>query len=109
MREQLRSRRIEQRELRTYRFWAGVKQAEEATDALLDSLHLSSARRRAYLTFARACCSTIDAFETARPGTLERELARLSQPAAAQGLEQKTLVQIQSVCIRVFTTESNPG
>lgn len=109
LREQLRSQRLEQRELRTHRFWAGVKQAEDETGALLDSLRLSSARRRAYLAFARACCSTIDAFETARPGTLERELGRLSQPATAQGLDQKVLVQIQSLCIRLFRTESNPG
>jgi transcriptional regulator with XRE-family HTH domain len=109
LREQLRSRRLEQRELRTHRFWAGVKQAEEEIGALLDSLHLSSVRRRAYLAFARACCSTIDAFEAARPGTLERELVRLAQPATGQGLDQKVLVQIQSLCIRVFRSESNSG
>jgi len=109
MREQLRSRRIEQRELRTRRFWSGVRQADEATVALLHSLRVPSPQHRAYLSFARACCSTLDAFETARPGTVERELARLIQPAATQGLDQRILTQIQSACMRVFRPQSNAG
>jgi transcriptional regulator with XRE-family HTH domain len=109
MREQLRSRRIEQRELRTRRFWSGVKRADETTVALLHSLRVPSPLHRAYLSFARACCSTIDAFETARPEVVERELAKLVQPAAAQGLDQKILAQIQSTCTRVFRSQPTAG
>ena len=105
MREQLRSRRIEQHELRTRRFWSGVKQTSEATNALLHSLRIPSSLRRAYLSFARTCCSTVDAYETARPGTTERELARLVQPAVAQGLDRKMLAQIQSACTQVFRSQ----
>lgn len=109
MREQLRSRRIEERELRTRHFWSGVKQADDATTALLHSLRVPSTLHRSYLSFARACCSTVDAYETARPGTTERELARLVQPAVAQGLDRKMLAQIQSACTRVFHSQSNAG
>jgi len=106
MREQLRSRRIEQRELRTRRFWSGAKQADETTGALLHSLRVPSALHRAYLSFARACCSTIDAFEAARPEVVERELAKLIQPATTQGLDRRILAQIQSACTRVFRSQS---
>jgi len=106
MREQLRSRRIEQRELSTRHFWSGVKQADEATVALLHSLRVPSTLHRAYLSFARACCSTIDAFETARPEVVERELARLVQPAVAQGLDRKILTQVQLTCTQVFRSQS---
>ena len=105
MREQLRSRRIEQRELHTRRFWSGVKHADETTGALLHSLRVPSPLHRAYLSFARACCSTIDAFETARPEVVERELAKLVQPATAQGLDRKILAQIQSTCTQVFRSQ----
>ena len=105
MREQLRSQRIEQRELRTRRFWSGMKQADEATTALLHSLRVPSAAHRAYLSFARACCSTIDAFETARPEIVERELAKLVQPATVQGLDRRVLAQIESACTRVFRSQ----
>ena len=109
MREQLRSRRIEERELQTRRFWSGVKQADDATTALLHSLRVPSALHRSYLSFARACCSTIDAFETARPEVATRELAKLIQPAVAQGLDRKMLAQIQSACTKVFHSQSNAG
>lgn len=105
MREQLRSSRIEQHEFRARRFWAGVKQTDEATNALLRSQRIPSSLHRAYLSFARACCSTVDAYEPARPGTTERELARLVQPAVAQGLDRKLLAQIQSACTQVFRSQ----
>jgi transcriptional regulator with XRE-family HTH domain len=105
MREQLRSRRLEQRTLRTQRFWSSVKQADDMTVALLHSLRVPLALHRAYLSFARACCSTIDAFETARPEVGERELAKLIQPATAQGLDRKILAQIQSTCTHVFRSQ----
>ncbi|MCX6841370.1 MAG: helix-turn-helix transcriptional regulator [candidate division WOR-3 bacterium] len=105
MREQLRSRRIEQRELRTRRFWSGMKQADEATGALLHALRVPSPMHRAYLSFARACCSTIDAFEAARPEIVERELAKLVQPATVQGLDRRVLAQIESACTRVFRSQ----
>jgi transcriptional regulator with XRE-family HTH domain len=109
MREQLRSQRIEERELHTRRFWSGARQADEATAALLHSLRVPSHVHRAYLTFARACCSTIDAFATARPEVAERELAKLIQPAVAQGLDRKILAQIQSACTQVFRSQSSAG
>ena len=105
MREQLRSQRIEQRELRTRRFWSSMKQADEATTALLHSLRVPSPMHRAYLSFARACCSTIDAFEAARPEIVERELAKLVQPATVQGLDRRVLAQIESTCTRVFRSQ----
>ncbi len=105
MREQLRSRRLEQRTLRTQRFWSSVKQADDMTVALLHSLRVPLALHRTYLSFARACCSTIDAFEAARPEVVERELAKLVQPAAAQGLDPKVLAQIQSACTQVFRSQ----
>jgi transcriptional regulator with XRE-family HTH domain len=105
MREQLRSRRIEERELHTRRFWSGVKQADDATTALLHSLRVPSALHRPYLSFARACCSTIDAFQAARPEVVERELAKLVQPAVTQGLDRKMLAQIQSACTQVFRSQ----
>ena len=109
MREQLRSRRIEEHELHARRFWSGTKQADDATVSLLHSLRIPSSLHRAYLSFARACCSTIDAFEAARPEVAERELAKLVQPAVAQGLDRKILAQIQSACIRVFRPQSSAG
>jgi len=109
MREQLRSRRIEERELRTRRFWSSVKQADAATVALLHSQRVPSALHRAYLSFARACCSTIDAFETARPELTDRELAKLVQPAVAQGLDRRILAQIQPACTRIFRSQSSVG
>jgi transcriptional regulator with XRE-family HTH domain len=109
MREQLRSRRIEEHELHARRFWSGTKQAVDATVALLHSLRIPSSLHRAYLSFARACCSTIDAFEAARPEVAERELAKLVQPAVAQGLDRKLLAQIQSACTQVFHSQSHVG
>jgi transcriptional regulator with XRE-family HTH domain len=109
MREQLRSRRIEQRELHNRRFWAAVKQVDEATATLLHSLRIPSSLHRAYLSFARACCSTVDAYEAARAGTAERELAKLVQPAVAQGLDRTLLTQIQSSCTDIFRRQSNAG
>jgi hypothetical protein len=109
MREQLRSKRIEQRELHTRRFWSGVKQADETTAALLHSLRVPSSLRRAYLSFTRACCSTIDAFAAARPEVVEREIVKLVQPAVSQGLDRKILAQIQSACTQVFRSQSNAG
>jgi transcriptional regulator with XRE-family HTH domain len=109
MREQLRSRRIEEHELHARRFWSGTKQADDATVALLHSLRAPSSLHRAYLSFARACCSTIDAFLSTRPEVAERELAKLIQPAVAQGLDRKTLAQIQSACTRVFRAQSPAG
>ena len=109
MREQLRWRRLEQRTLRTQRFWSGMKRADETTVALLRSLRVPSLQHRAYLSFARACCSTIDAFEASRPEIVERELARLVQPAVAQGLDRKILTQIQSTCTQVFRSQPNAG
>jgi len=109
MREQLRSQRIEERELHTRRFWSGAKQADEATVALLHSLRVPTHVHRAYLTFARACCSTVDAFEAARPEVAERELAKLIPPAVAQGLDRKLLAQIQTACRQVFRSQSNAG
>jgi transcriptional regulator with XRE-family HTH domain len=102
MREQLRSRRIEERELHTRRFWAGVKQTDEATAALLHSSRVPSRLHRSYLSFARACCSAIDAFAAARPEVVQRELAKLVQPAVAQGLDRKILLEIQSYSTQVF-------
>jgi transcriptional regulator with XRE-family HTH domain len=102
MREQLRSQRIEQRELHTRQFWAGIKQADETTAALLRSSRVTSSLHRAYLSFARACCSAIDAFAPARPEVVQRELAKLIQPAVSQGLDRRILAQIQSGCIQVF-------
>lgn len=107
MREQLRSRRIEEHDLRTRRFWSAARQADEAALALLHSLRVPSSLHRAYLTFARSCCSTIEAFETARPEVAERELAKLVQPAVALGLERKILAQIQSTCTQVFRSQPN--
>jgi transcriptional regulator with XRE-family HTH domain len=109
MREQLRTRRLEQRTLRTQRFWQGMKRADEATAALLHSLRVPSPQHRAYLSFARACCSTVDAFETARPEVVERELAKLVQPAATQGLDRRILAQIQSTCTQVFRSQPDAG
>jgi transcriptional regulator with XRE-family HTH domain len=109
MREQLRSRRIEEHELHARRFWSGTKQAVDATVALLHSLRIPSSLHRAYLSFARACCSTIDAFEAARPEVAERELAKLVHPAVAQGLDRKLLAQIQSACTQVFHSQSHVG
>jgi transcriptional regulator with XRE-family HTH domain len=109
MREQLRSRRIEEHELHARRFWSGTKQADDATAALLHSLRVPSSLHRAYLSFARASCSTIDAFGAARPEVAERELAKLIQPAVAQGLDRKTLAQIQSACTQVFRSQLNAG
>ena len=109
MREQLRSRRIEQREIHTRRFWSGARQVDETTTALLRSLRVPSNLHRAYLSFARACCSTLDAFAAARPEVAERELSRLVQPAVAQGLDRGILAQIQSACTRVFGSQSNAG
>ncbi|MBN2465013.1 helix-turn-helix domain-containing protein [candidate division WOR-3 bacterium] len=107
MREQLRSQRIEQRELHTRRFWSGVKRAEEATAALLHSSRVPSGLHRAYLSFGRSCCSAIDALATARPEVIQRQLAKLVQPAVAQGLDRKILAEIQSACSRVFRSQSN--
>lgn len=101
MREQLRSQRLKEREERTRRFWSGVKQAEMATVALLHSMRVPSSLSRAYVSFARSCCLTIDAFKAARPEVAERELARLVETAVAQGLDQKALAQIQSACTQV--------
>ena len=109
MREQLRSRRIEEHELHARRFWSGTKQADDATLALLHSLRVPSSLRRAYLSFARACCSTIDAFAAARPEVAEREIVKLIQPAVAQGLDRRILAQIQSACTQVFRSQSNAG
>jgi transcriptional regulator with XRE-family HTH domain len=47
MREQLRSRRIEEHELHARRFWSGTKQAVDATVALLHSLRIPSSLHRA--------------------------------------------------------------
>jgi hypothetical protein len=107
MREQLRTRRLEQRTLRTQRFWSAVKQADVATAALLHSLRIPATLHRAYLSFCRACCSTIDAFETARPEVVQHELAKLVPPATTQGLDRKILAQIQSTCTQVFRPQSN--
>jgi transcriptional regulator with XRE-family HTH domain len=107
MREQLRSQRIQQRDLHARRFWSGAKQADEATAALLRSLRVPPHLHRAYLTFTRACCSTIDAIGTARPEVAERELAKLIQPAVAQELDRKILTQIQSACTRIFRSQPN--
>jgi transcriptional regulator with XRE-family HTH domain len=109
MREQLRSRRIEERERHTRRFWAGVNQSDETTVALLHSLRIPSSLHRAYVSFARACCSTIDAFGTARPEVTQRELAKLVQPAVARGLDGKLLARIQSSCTDIFRRQSNAG
>jgi len=109
MREQLRSRRIEQRELHTRRFWSGARQVDELTTALLRSLRVPPNLHRGYLSFARACCSTIDAFAAARREVAERELVGLIQPAVAQGLDRGILAQIQSACTRVFASQSNVG
>lgn len=108
MREQLRSQRIEEREQHARRFWSGVKQAETTTIALLRSLRVPSSLHRAYLSFTRSCCSTIDAFEATRPEVVERELAKLVQPAVAQGLDRRILAQLQSACTRVFRPQP-PG
>jgi transcriptional regulator with XRE-family HTH domain len=108
MREQLRSRRIEEREIHTRRFWSAARQVDETTTVLLRSLRVPSVLHRAYLSFARACCSTIDAFAAARPEVAERELAGLVQPAVAQGLDRRILVQIQSACTRVFGSHPPP-
>jgi transcriptional regulator with XRE-family HTH domain len=109
MREQLRSQRIEERELHTRRFWSGAKQADERTAALLHSLRVPSHLHRAYLAFARACCSTADALERARPEVAERELAKLLQPAVAQGLDRRILTQIQTACTQVFGSHTPAG
>lgn len=109
MREQLRSRRIEEHELHARRFWSGARQVDESTTALLRSLRVPSNLHRAYLSFARACCSTTDAFASARPEVAERELAKLVQPAVAQGLDRRILAQIQSACTQVFGSQPNAG
>jgi transcriptional regulator with XRE-family HTH domain len=109
LREQLRVRRIEQRDLRTRRFWSGVKQVDEATAGLLRSSHTPSNLHHAYHAFARACCSTLDARETARPEVAALELGKLVPPAIAQGLDRRILTQIQSTCTRVFRSQSGAG
>jgi transcriptional regulator with XRE-family HTH domain len=109
MREQLRSRRIEEHEIHSRRFWSGVKRVDEATTELLHSQRVPSSLHRAYLSFARSCCSTIDAFAAARPELAERELAKLVEPAVTQGLDRGILAQIQSACTRVLGSQSNPG
>lgn len=109
MREQLRSRRIEEHELHARRFWSGARQVDESTTALLRSLRVPSRLHRPYLSFARACCSTIDAFTASRPEVAERELVKLIQPAVTQGLDRRILAQIQSACTQVFGSQSNAG
>jgi transcriptional regulator with XRE-family HTH domain len=107
MREQLRSQRIEQRTLRTQRFWSAVQRSTEASHGLLRSLRIPTNLHRGYLSFVRSCCSTLDAFESSRPGTVERELDRLVQPAVTQGLDRKVLTQIQVACIQAFRSQPN--
>lgn len=102
MREQLRSQRLEEREERTRRFWSGVKQAQTATVAMLHTMRVPPSLSRAYVSFARSCCLTIEAFETARPEVRQRELNKLVQTAVAQGLDPKALAQIQSACTQAF-------
>jgi len=102
MREQLRARRLEQHDLHSRRFWSAVRQAEDVTTELLRRLRVSPAQRRAYLSFARSCCSTIDAFDAARPEVAGRELTRLVPPAIAQGLDRGMLSRIQTACLRVL-------
>jgi transcriptional regulator with XRE-family HTH domain len=109
MREQLRFRRIEERELHARRFWSGVKRVDEATAALLHSQRVPSSLHRAYLTFARACCSTIDASAATRPEVAERELAKMVPPAVAQGLDHKIMMQIQSACTQLFRSQTPAG
>jgi transcriptional regulator with XRE-family HTH domain len=106
MREQLRSRRIEERSLRTQLFWKRVKQAEEAARALLRDLHTPAPRQEAYLAFCRACCSTLDALATARPEVVGKELGRAAQAATQQGLDRSILARIQSVCTRTFQSDT---
>ena len=108
MREQLRSRRIEEHELHARRFWSGARQVDDSTTALLRSLRVPSGLHRAYLSFARACCSTIDAFAASRPEVAEREMVKLIQPAVAQGLDRRILAQIQSACTQVFGSHTPP-
>ena len=109
MREQLRSRRIEQHDIHTRRFWSAVKEANDATVALLHLLRVPPPLQRAYLSFARACCSALAAFETARPEVASHELARLIPPAVAQGLDHRILTQIQSTCTQVFRSQPDAG
>jgi len=109
MREQLRSQRIEQRDLHTRRFWSAARQVDESTSALLRSSRVPSSLHRGYLSFARSCCSTIDAFSAARPEVAERELVKLIRPAVAQGLDSRILAQIQSACTQVFGSQPNAG
>ncbi|HTW93119.1 MAG TPA: helix-turn-helix transcriptional regulator [bacterium] len=109
MREQLRSRRIEEHEQHARRFWLGTKQAEAMTVALLRSLRIPSSLHRAYLSFTRSCCSTIDAIETARPEVVERELAKLVPPAVTQGLDRALLAQLQSACVQILRPQPVAG
>ena len=109
MREQLRSQRIERRELHTRRFWSGAVQADAATTALLHAARIPHQLHRAYLAFTRSCYSTVDASAGARREVAEHELARLVPPAVAQGLDRKILAQIQSNCARIFRQQLNAG
>jgi transcriptional regulator with XRE-family HTH domain len=105
MREQLRQRRIEDRRHRAERFWASAKRSEEATRSLLRTQRVPSDKHASYLAFARVCCSSLDAMEAARPEAADRELGRLSQAHATQGLDRKLLAQIQSVCTQLCRSQ----
>lgn len=109
LRERLRLQRIQGRELRTQRFWSSVKLCEEAVRSLLHSLPGSSRLQHAYLSFARSCCSTIDAYEDTRPEAVERELAKLIPPTVEKGLDRRLLLRIQSACLEVFRSQTQTG
>lgn len=104
MREQLRARRLEERTLKARRFWTSAKQTEEATRGLLHSQRVPSTRHADYLAFVRACCSTVDAIDPARPELIDRELGKLAQDHATKGLDKRLLSRIQQICTAAFRT-----
>jgi len=101
LREQLRTRRIEERSEHARRFWQSVRKAEEQTRTLLRSLRITSTSHPGYLAFTRSCCHALDT-----PGAAQNDIARQIQTGTKQGLDRAVLERIQAICTEAIRPDT---
>ncbi len=108
LRVRLRSELIARRSERADYYWQEVTRAEQEVTRMLQTRRVLSSAHHDYVAFVRPCCSVLQAFADARPQVIDRELARLVERTAAQGLDEGILGLVKDICLRHLRQEAGP-
>jgi transcriptional regulator with XRE-family HTH domain len=107
LRMRLRSDLVAERARRASSFWSRVDEVQTEVTEMLRAAKVLSSERHPYVAFVRPCCSTINAYSSARRSMVERRLDELVAEEASKGRDRVWLVRVKSLCIESLLAEEN--